>query len=274
MGPLGPTAAPCLPKGGPAEACCASSSPARAFLSLRPGLLVSLPPPLRPPQPSAVLASARALLRPLVLVLTQGPTSDHLPLLKLPRALYLPDTSWASQASAALGPRTPALPPVQNGQSVFPQGCQQSPAVSVGLPRLLRRVRSTRGGPCFLQTGPGPHLPPLSRWPLWPWWVTGLAVLTHTDLFPPQDLDLSASVPLAEASAGLYPSFPDCCVPGGGRFSPGFRRAWGTAGALLPADPPAVLPWRSSRGCCSLEPGHLVSGAAPGTAPPTVLCIW
>lgn len=69
--------------------------------------------------------------------------------------------------------------------------------------------------------------------------VTGVAVLAHTDLFSPQDLELSASVQLVQASVHVASTLLSLTV-----LSPGSLRAWGTAGALLPRNTLVALPWR------------------------------
>lgn len=67
--------------------------------------------------------------------------------------------------------------------------------------------------------------------------VPGLAVLAHTDLFSPQDLELSALVQLVQASVHVASTLLSLTV-----LSPG-SRAWGIASALLPRNTLAALLW-------------------------------
>lgn len=248
MGPLGPglRQLPVSQKGTPRKRPARALPPTRFLLSLRPGLLVSLPPPLLPPRPSAVPASARALLCPLVLVLSQGPTSDHLPLLKLPRALYLPDTSWASQASAALrDPPPQPSQPAQNEQFVSPSGASQSPAVIVGLPLVscalsgppgevhasCRQVRDPTSLPCLGGLcDPGGSLA---------WLSSRTRPRSHPRTVTRRRLCRCSGFCMASTLLS-----PTAVSPGVGGAAPGSRRAWGTAGVLLPTDPLAGLLWR------------------------------
>ena len=129
----------------PAEACRVPSPRMPDLPSLRTGLLVSLPflLPCPPAWSSGVPASVRA----------------RVPLLKMPRALYLPGVWWAFLASAAHCDTCPPPPPTP---ALF--FCLPKKSTSCHRPHIQGSQRSVL--PAHRSWT---HLPPLLPWPVWPW---------------------------------------------------------------------------------------------------------
>lgn len=136
--PLGAGRVPVDPRewAEPAEACRVSSPRMPDLPSLQTGLLVSLPflLPCPPARPSGVPASVRA----------------RVPLLKMPRALFLPGVWWAFLASAA---RCDTCPPPPPCFCTFPKRA----------PRVTGLTSRAARDPCCLHTGPGPTCLPYFR---------------------------------------------------------------------------------------------------------------